>query len=854
MSLLERLARGVLKDSYFIELFNKIEDIYSKNYFGVIPSEEQLTNKEFYDLLRFSDIMSYGSSPDSRNLSFKILSLLHQNYKENSDYIFHANGILTRLGNFPSLSLLTNNESQYETLDTLVDKVVKYDIQKTPGGKGVFTDSQYEVFSSLIDSNHFSFSGPTSFGKSFIMDAYIKYLTTERPGLDNIVILVPTRALINQVSSRLRTEIDSSQYAVLTHPSVPRFFSGASRKYIFVFTPERLISYYANQNNPSIQYMFVDEAQKIVQDNDSRSPLYYHAISMADRKSVKLYFASPNIPNAEVFLKIFDKSTDETLAIKETPVAQNRFFVDLVEERQWTFHDLDDEPVLTNYSKAYDFNDLLFKLGGNDKSIVYCNSVRDTINYALDFAETLPDINDPTVNELIQYIKQSVHREYYLIDCLRKGVAFHFGRLPQRIRERVESLYNDGKINQLFCTSTMLEGVNLPAKNIFILNNKIGLSSFTKIDFWNLAGRAGRLNKELSGNIICVRCEENKWTIDDATTVMENKGEEKLKPVILTGRKNFYQNVTSSLTGADFTRKNTSKDEQEFLNGFANILYSHEASHTDSLLMNNFMKNTADGKQVLAKISKTNQVPAYILEQSIAIKPVYQNKLLQKIKDSDVKDFYPRSMQYKDCLALLEHLYKVYNWAQEESTGSKPMVKTSERVRYLAALMSSWMNSVPLNLVIRNMLTYYGNEGKIWIANSREYETFDKSDRDHINEVINNLIYDIDNFLRFRIKNYLSNYELLVTSVKGDVVASWSNYIEYGTSQPEIIALQDIGLSRHLAMFLFENHKDSFEIDGNEVISFDLASILKSIDIKEFADEKAELEEIFMGVSVKADE
>ena len=845
MSLLATLAKKALNDSYLNELVYKLEDIYSQNYFHAWLSDVPLSNKELLDLLRYADILSHGETPTARNLSFKILSLLHQSYSTNNDYLFHANGILTRLGNFPSLSLVTDNEEKYETIDTMVDKVVKYDVQKTPDGNGVFTDSQYEVFNSLINSNHFSFSGPTSFGKSFIMDAYIKYLITQRPGLDNIAVLVPTRALINQVSARLRKEIDSKQYAVLTHPTVPRLFDGVDRKYIFIFTPERLVAYYGNQDNPSIQYMFVDEAQKIVQENDSRAPLYYHAISMADKKSVKLYFASPNIPNAEVFLKIFDKSTDESLAISDMPVAQNRYFVDLVEGKQWTFHDLITEPNETNYSNAANFNELLSRLGRDDKSIIYCNSVKDTINYALDFAEALPVINDPEVNELIQYIKKTVHKEYFLIDCLKKGVTFHFGRLPQRIRERVEHLYVSGKINQIFCTSTMLEGVNLPAKNIFILNNKIGLSLFTKIDFWNLAGRAGRLNKELSGNIVCVRCEENRWTVDKAMAVMADKGRDKLKPVILTGGRNFYKNVTNSLRGTEFTRKITSKDEQEFLNGFANILYSHETSHTDSLLMNNYLKNTVDGKQVLAKISKTNQVPASILEQSIAIKPTYQNKLLLKLRDSQSKDFYPRGMKYDECLAILEHLYKIYNWSEEESTGSRPMVKTKERLRYLASLMSSWINSTPLNLIIRNIITYYDNEGKIWMDNSREYEVFNKTDRMHINEVINNLIYDIDNFLRFRVKNYLTNYELIVRYAKDVQIDSWANYIEYGTSKPEIIALQELGLSRHLAMFVAQNYNKKFIIEDNEVIEFNVEAMIKNSNTEEYADEINELKEVF---------
>lgn len=47
------------------------------------------------------------------------------------------------------------------------------------------------------------------------------------------------------------------------------------------------------------------------------------------------------------------------------------------------------------------------------------------------------------------------------------------GYLPSTIRARIESLYKDGKIHTLFCTSTLLEGVNLPADNLFITSHKM---------------------------------------------------------------------------------------------------------------------------------------------------------------------------------------------------------------------------------------------------------------------------------------------------------------------------------------------------------------------------------------------
>lgn len=48
-------------------------------------------------------------------------------------------------------------------------------------------------------------------------------------------------------------------------------------------------------------------------------------------------------------------------------------------------------------------------------------------------------------------------------------------------------------------------------KNLFILNNKNGLGKLEEIDFWNFIGRVGRLNKELFGNIYCIKYEDCIW-------------------------------------------------------------------------------------------------------------------------------------------------------------------------------------------------------------------------------------------------------------------------------------------------------------------------------------------------------
>lgn len=827
MSFIQELANSALKDGYLQKLIEKAEHIYGLDFLRK-PNDSTLTEKEYLDIMRFSDILSRDINCEGRNLAYKIISILYPFYKEDEYYKFISNSVMTKLGNFPSLGLImkTDDAKRYDTPELLLDKQLKEVYQKVPGTEKIFTDAQYQLFEAIKDSNHFSFSGPTSFGKSFIMNAFINYIIDERHGVDNIIVLVPTRALINQVSKRLKVEIKHENYRVMTHPIVPVMYRRDNAKYVFVFTPERMIAYLSEKNNPLISYLFIDEAQKIIAKKDSRAPLYYQAISMAERKSIKLFFASPNIPNSEIFLKLFDKSTDECMVIKEAPVSQNRFFIDFVERKEKMFTESGKDDLFDTFGNYDNLNELLLYIGSNKKNLVYCNSVEDTINFALSFSRVLEEKGDPRVDEVIKLIQEYLHKDYYLIDCLKKGVAFHFGKLPQRIREKVEALYEQKTIDYMFCTSTLLEGVNLPAQNIFILNNTIGLRKFTDVDFWNLAGRAGRLSKELSGNIICVRLDSNKWKVKESDMEMiRTKVINHVSPTILKGEDNFYKNVENSLLGKPFTKKTVTKDEAETWNHYANIVYYQEVAKADSLLKSNFMKkNHKTAKKVLEYIEKNNVVPENILEQSTGIKPLYQNAIWNSLNASDKA--FPEKITAQDCYSVLVNMYQIYKWGIEESKGRNPLVRDTEQLKYYAVLMYTWMASKPLNMIIGNMINYYRKKGSIWHRN--EYVPFVHTNKEHINWVINDLIADIDNALRFKIKNYFSNYYLLVAGKNGVEVAGadWSEYLEYGTTDKIIIDLQNVGFPRHIAMLIKENYKEVLVYDENELVEVQIEKLL----------------------------
>ena len=68
-----------------------------------------------------------------------------------------------------------------------------------------------------------------------------------------------------------------------------------------------------------------------------------------------------------------------------------------------------------------------------------------------------------------EFLKEHIHKDFLLAETIKYGVAYHYGALPSFIRKEIERLTVEGKISYIVCTSTLLQGINLPAQNIFIM-------------------------------------------------------------------------------------------------------------------------------------------------------------------------------------------------------------------------------------------------------------------------------------------------------------------------------------------------------------------------------------------------
>ena len=114
-----------------------------------------------------------------------------------------------------------------------------------------------------------------------------------------------------------------------------------------------------------------------------------------------------------------------------------------------------------------------------------------------------PDRLSDEIKLVQSFLKTEVGEDFELISLLRKRVAVHHSGLPDEARSLVEWLAEDGQLRVLCATTTIAQGINFPVSSIFLSRtehpNQSGPIPMTPREFWNLAGRAGRVGQDSVG-------------------------------------------------------------------------------------------------------------------------------------------------------------------------------------------------------------------------------------------------------------------------------------------------------------------------------------------------------------------
>lgn len=404
---------------------------------------------------------------DEEKARDELIKLLDYHKQSQTEYSPLVNHLIRISGLYPYIK---TNSAIWE--DQFVFDVFKVDV----GGKtATLHREQSELLKRLLDGENVAVSAPTSFGKSFIIDAFI---SIKKP--DNLVIIVPTIALTDETRRRIYKKF-AGEYKIITTTEVE-----LSEKNIFIFPQERAMNYI--NKIPSIDLLVIDEFYKASSNFDkSRSPALLKAIIKLGKLAKQRYYLAPNITSLKesVFTKgmeFVDKLSFNTVFLRK--------------------HELYKEIGKDEIIKGKYLLDIL--TSSKSKSLIYAASYPQIEKVANLLNENLPILENKLLLDFSNWLTENYDTNWKLTNLIKRGVGIHNGQLHRSLSQIQVKLFEiDEGLSNIISTSSIIEGVNTSAENVIIWRNRMSgsnsiLNAFT---YKNIIGRGGRMFKYFVGNI-----------------------------------------------------------------------------------------------------------------------------------------------------------------------------------------------------------------------------------------------------------------------------------------------------------------------------------------------------------------
>lgn len=518
----------VLQEWLHIELYK------TANKMGFVKKTPVISEELIMDTIRCLDHESIMESEPSVNYIITVIGLMweHINH-EKYDLKKIIIKFLSRVG-YPTSAIICDKdfdkqEACFSKLDSWIDEVTTTINQMrnevmVVNKKYLLTDFQKQIWDSMDSDKILGISAPTSAGKSFV----ILLKLVERLIDDNIdiVYIVPTLSLLNQVTEDFNRELKNvgvKDYWISNSFDNEQF---TDKKNIYIMTQEKAIAAFSDVEKAFSKRLILvaDEIQnieRIREDTDQRSKILFDTlVEFRYRENVEqIIISGPRIEEIEkVGKSIFGIETkDHTTNI--SPVLNLTYSIKKVDKRFFLKQycaltefpltlEIENVEVIEGYGqKVYSDKYLTYlsgvvkSVGGDTQNIIFSPTSETARKIALAMEGNVEGIE----TELVEYYSSTIRSNYALCKTLLKGVAYHHGKLPMHVRRTLEKAISDKKISNVVCTTTLLQGVNLPAQNVFIRNphlyisKKKDSSELTNYEMANLRGRAGRLLKDYIG-------------------------------------------------------------------------------------------------------------------------------------------------------------------------------------------------------------------------------------------------------------------------------------------------------------------------------------------------------------------
>ncbi|EPW8803949.1 DEAD/DEAH box helicase [Acinetobacter baumannii] len=727
----------------------------------------------------------------------------------NNNYYEPLMDLSLNIGLYPIVRYIVENK----LIDNLSikDIILDANIEKFKKGNIVETYKQKKYREELLNSrsSERSYIAPTSFGKSSFIVEMIKKEKDRK-----VAIIVPTKSLLLQTYKAMKYNFPKRK--IIFHDEM----YNNDGNFIAVLTQERLLRLLNKFKDLSFDNLIIDEAHNLL-NKEQRSVLLIRAIRRNKFRypEAKILYLSPLIENSE------NLKYDSNQNIFERKISFNFKEPDISEYKLngnvYKYNSFLDEFYLSEKNEDY-LNYLLSK--SKNKNFVFLVQPKKIENLAQLISERIEEVNDNReLFELSETISKNIHEDFYCVEYIKKGVIYLHGVLPDLIKEYLEHKFSKlSCIRYLVANRVILEGVNLPIDNLYILNTW-GLN--TK-DLINLIGRVNRLNEifnNKNGSLRKLNPEIhfiNNEVFGQKNGNMSNKiqwlrsglfADEVKNPVLLNCIESTSQELNSSNNEYFFDNSNLlidrTKEKEDFLILNENdpevrlrhVLYESglDSEYEDFDLAYSVLAYRIDKIQ-----NNINWLNADIIDKIYLffikdLESKLTNKELSRLKNVKARKFYRMFIERLHTLHLKDHIKVMlkYFYSIREDIDDK--------IFYVGRAYGE----------IEHPQEIYKTKKKYSTKNYIDLST--KNHKELVNIALIKIKIESD-FVSFSLNKFVNVlYELsLITQPE-------YNKFMYGNENRKFIEFVQLGLSSSLINFLIrENQIDNIFIDENGYLNY----------------------------------
>jgi hypothetical protein len=532
-------------DSELLEVLLQFDLQSFASELGFASRPEPLPTSAAVALLNLAERCSRKADDESRRICLAICGLLTEYRRE--DWVaapgFIVN-LLSRIGLAPSMRMADpsyrrdddtfSSLGSFATEIAVVSRCMRSEVMAAGQRRLLLSEFQFRVWNLIEEHARIGISAPTSAGKSHVLVHKVLDALWKAPGI--AVFVVPTISLIQQVTRDIRDSAwDLQMRDVGVYQSYLEGVSARHASTVFVLTQERALSAFSQpQALTRSRIVVIDEVQnieRVSEQDDERAHTLLEVIHEFEqgRKAEKIVISGPRVENigqltkdlfgplavtataglppvvnlTYTFSKQGAKRNVKTVLKQYTEVSSKPRVIELVGAENIR-KEIFSKQQYTDASHEI-IGHLTEKLSVGHGTLIFSPTSDQATDTATELAKRIELSVGDQVSSLSQYVAETVHDEYALVRTLPKGIAFHHGKMPQHVRSAVEYAFARQYVTAIVCTTTLMQGINLPAKNLIARNANLFLRggqnahTLTPYEFANLRGRAGRLMKDFVG-------------------------------------------------------------------------------------------------------------------------------------------------------------------------------------------------------------------------------------------------------------------------------------------------------------------------------------------------------------------